>query len=391
MTGGYRLVEVRTRWEREAFLELPWRIYRDDPNWIPHLRQDIEHVFDRRKNGAFRHGDAVRWILLDAGGKVVGRVAAFVDERAADRYPQRSGGMGFFECIHDQEAANLLFGACKQWLEQRGMEAMNGPINFGERTAYWGLLVENFTSPPTYQLNYNPPYYKELFEQYGFRPYYYQYVYRKLLRGKAPEVLDRKSEELRRDPRFAVRSVRGMSNREIAEGFRKVFNAAWAHREGVRPLESRQALAIVKALAPIADPDIAMFAWYDSEPIGFYFNIPEPNQIFKHVHGNLNLIGKAKFLWHKWRRTSRIMYGLVFGVVPAWHGRGVEGALIKFVETDILPLNRYDDLIMLWVGDFNPKMIKICERLEATRYRTLATYRIIFDPSIPFQRSPIED
>ncbi len=390
MSLGWQLVEVKTRGDRRAFLELPGSIYRNDPNWIPHLEQDVENVFDRRKNAAFRHGDAVRWILRDEKGTVVGRVAAFVDERTADKYPQRSGGLGFFECIDDQGAANLLFDACKAWLEARGMEAMNGPINFGERVAFWGLLVDNFTSPPTYQLNYNPPYYRGLFERYGFQVYYYQYVYRKALRGRAPEVFDKKSEALRQDPRFAVRSVRGMSHRTIADHFRIVFNAAWARREGTKPLDFPRAYRIIKSLAPISDPDIAMFAYYDRKPIGCYFNIPEPNGIFRYVHGNLDLAGKLKFLWHKWRRSSRTMYGLVFGVVPEWQGKGVEGAMIKFVETDILPLRRYDDLIMLWVGDFNPKMIKTCERLGATRHRTLATYRIIFDPDVPFHRAAIE-
>ncbi len=386
----YQLVEVTSRADHRAFLQLPWSIYRHDPNWIPHLKQDIERVFDRKKNPAFSHGDAVRWILRDRSGTVVGRVAAFVDERAADKYPQRSGGMGFFECIDDQDAANRLFDACRRWLEDRGMEAMNGPINFGERVAFWGLLVENFTSPPTYQLNYNPPYYKTLFERYGFKVYYYQYVYRKLLQGGAPEALDQKSLALRRDPKFSVRSVRGMPHKDIATHFRTVYNAAWANRQGVKPMTFDQAYKVIKSLAPVSDPDIAMFAWYDGEPVGLYFNIPEPNGYFKYVHGNLNLVGKVKFLYHRWRRSSRTMYGLVFGVVPEWHGKGVEGALIKFVETDILPLKRYDDLIMVWVGDFNLKMIKTVEHLRPTRHRTLATYRLIFDPSVPFGRHPME-
>ncbi len=267
---------------------------------------------------------------------------------------------------------------------------MNGPINFGERVAFWGLLVENFTAPPTYQLNYNPPYYKDLFERYGFQVYYYQYVYRKLLQGGAPEVLDKKSAALRQDPRFRVRSVRGMSHKGIARHFRTVYNAAWASRQGVKPMTFDQAYGVVKALAPVSDPDIAMFAWYDDEPIGVYFNIPEPNGYFKYVNGNLNLWGKLKFLYHRWRRSSRTMYGLVFGVVPAWHAKGVEGAMIKFVETDILPLKRYDDLIMVWVGDFNRKMVKTVEHLRPIRHRTLATYRLIFDPSVPFERHPME-
>lgn len=387
--GDLELAEVRTLRDRRDFLEVPWTVYRDDPNWIPHLRQDIEKVFDRGRNRAFNHGEATRWVLRKAG-RPVGRVAAFVDERTARTFKQPTGGLGFFECLEEREAAFMLFDACRTWLEERGMEAMDGPINFGERFAFWGLLVENFTDPPTYQLSYNPPYYRTLFEEYGFQVYYYQYVYRRRFKGPAPEVFQRKSEELRSDPRFRIRTVRGMSDEKVARDFLEVYNDAWAGRDGLRPLTFEKAMRVIKSLKPVYDPDVVIFVYYDERPIAFYVNIPELNEIFRYVNGNLNIWGKIKFLYHKWRRTARTLQGLVFGVVKDFQGKGVEGAMIVFAATDLAPLNRYDDTILIWVGDFNLKMVKVCENLESTRYRTLATYRKLFDENAAFERAPME-
>lgn len=146
------------------WMRLPWSIYRNDPNWIPHLRQDIEKVFDPKRNKLFKGGTAQRWVLYDDAGAAVGRVAAFVNPKTARTEERPTGGMGFFECINDRAAATLLLDAARDWLSAQGMEAMDGPINFGEKNMYWGLLIDNFTDPPIYGVNYNPPYYRDLLE-----------------------------------------------------------------------------------------------------------------------------------------------------------------------------------------------------------------------------------
>lgn len=163
--------EVKTDADRKQFLELPVAIYKNDPNWIRPLDKDIEEVFDPAKNKFFRKGECSRWILKDDAGKNIGRIAAFVNSQYKNEQP--TGGIGFFECINDQSAANFMFDHCRQWLQERGMEAMDGPINFGERDKWWGLQVEGF-QPPLYGMNYNPEYYKSLFYNYGFNVYYEQ-------------------------------------------------------------------------------------------------------------------------------------------------------------------------------------------------------------------------
>lgn len=165
-----RLIEVRDKQSVKEFVDIARIIYEDDENWVCPLDSDIESVFDPEQNSFFKHGMAIRWVLKDDSGKLIGRIAAFIDYKTIDENEQPTGGCGFFECIDDHIAANILFGAAKEWLEAEGMEAMDGPINFGETDKFWGLLVEGFTQP-SYHISYNPKYYKNLFEKYGFKTY----------------------------------------------------------------------------------------------------------------------------------------------------------------------------------------------------------------------------
>ncbi len=120
-------------------MRFPKSSIRDEGTWVCPLDKEIESIFDPKKNVYFKHGEATRWILKDDQGELNGRVAAFIDHNTAQKHDQPTGGMGFFECINDQEAANLLFDTAREWLKERGMEAMDGPINFGETDKYWGL------------------------------------------------------------------------------------------------------------------------------------------------------------------------------------------------------------------------------------------------------------
>src|SRR5699024_7027135 len=140
------IIEVKDKRTQKEFLQLPVRLYKNDKNWIRPLDKDIEKVFDPEENKFFQHGECTRWILMK-NGEVIGRVAAFIDRKTAFTFEQPTGGMGFFECIDDQEAAFKLFDTCKTWLEERDMEAMDGPINFGDRLNWWGLLVNGFYEP----------------------------------------------------------------------------------------------------------------------------------------------------------------------------------------------------------------------------------------------------
>lgn len=391
-----KIVEADSGAALHDWMRLPWRIYARDRNWVPHLKQDVERVFDPASNKLLQArpervaGTIKRWVVYGDAGAACGRIAAFVNPKTAWTDKQQpTGGCGFFECINDQKVANLLFDTARDWLRAQGMEAMDGPVNLGERNMFWGLLIENFTDPPIYGTNYNPPYYVQLFENYGFQIYFKQlFFWRDALEAPQP-IFVRKYNQLKDDPEFEVRDARGMSLEQLAEDFRTVLNGAWVGHENFKPMPKEVALKTIKTMKPVMDPRIIVFVYYRKKPIAFYINLPELNEIFRYVDGNLNAWGKVKFLWHKWRGTAKTMTGIVFGVVKEWQGKGVEGAMIVFMGEWLQRTKRYTETVLTWIGDFNPKMLKVCENLGASNYRTLATYRYLFDRDKPFERHPI--
>jgi hypothetical protein len=384
-----RAVPVVDKSSVEIFHSVPKGIYKDDPNYIPHVKQDIEKIFDPSKNKLFKDGKAERWVFYNEEGKLVGRVAAFINPKTAHTEDQPTGGIGFFECINDQESANFIFDHSKKWLEENGMEAMDGPVNFGERNQFWGCLTKNFTDPNSYAMNYNPPYYPELFENYGFQTYFEQYLYKRPVQLPVQEIFIRKLERLMKIQEVTCGNIEGVPLDKVARDFLEVYNGAWGGHDNFKPMKLEAAQKIVKSLKPILDRRIVIFAYHKERPIAFFVNIPELNEIFKYIDGDLNWIGKLKFLYHKWKGTPRTMVGIVFGVVKEWHGKGVEGAMIHWSGEYLKKKPIYDEIVMQWIGDFNPKMLKVCENLGATRYREMKTYRYLFDRNKPFQRCPV--
>ncbi len=381
--------EVTTPQITKEWLLLPYAIYANDPNWIAPIQQEIEQLFTPGKNKLYKNGNAKRWLLRDDQHRPIGRIAAFHHQKYAGAQTQPTGGIGFFECIEHSDAARMLLQTACDWLITEGMKAVDGPINFGEKEAYWGLLVENFKDMSSFRMNYNPPYYQKFFEQFGFQTYYEQLCYQRSMLIPVQEVFVRKNEILNRDSSYSVRNCRGRNLRQIAHDFVTVYNAAWAGLSGFHPMKPEQALKIVQAMKPVMDKDILIFAYHHQRPIGFYINLPEVNEFMRHVNGNLNLWGIIKFLYYRTFAKRQTMVGLVFGVDQEYQGKGVEAAMIKFCEEQVVTLNRYQQTILTWVGDFNPKMIHVVENLGATPYRKLITYRKMLDPGLTFQRHPI--
>lgn len=380
-----QIIEVKDNKTIKKFLNLPYKIYQNDKNWIPHLKQDIEKIFNPEQNKAHVNGKIIRWILKD-NNQTIGRVAAFIN------YEELSnGGIGFFECINNQKAANKLFDTSKDWLAQQGAELMDGSINFGEKNMFWGVLTENFTDPNSYSMNYNPAYYNELFKAYGFKIYYNQLMYKRDIETPVRDVFLRKYNRITEDANYKIENVKGLSLNQIADNFKTVYNAAWGGHDGFNDMHEKTARKIMSTLKPIYDPEIMIFVYYKNKPIAFYINIPELNEIFKYVNGNLNWLGKLKFLYHKWKKTPKTMVGIVFGVDKAFQSKGVEGAMIKWSQLNITGKTQYNRTVLTWIGDFNPKMLKVCDNLGAEVFRKYATYRFLFDREKPFTRCPIID
>jgi hypothetical protein len=385
-----KIIEVTTPQQAREFLLLPVKLYKNEPAWIRPLDQDIESVFDPEKNKAFRHGTCTRWILQNKEGETIGRVAAFVNEKIVHKgNDQPTGGMGFFECINNQDAAFLLFDQCKAWLQAKGMEAMDGPVNFGSRDRWWGLLIEGFDREPNYQCNYNFPYYKDFFEAYGFQVYFYQFTYARSIQGPLHPRLSEKAEIARKDPDYDFRYLRKSEFEKLPEYLMTVYNRAWANRSENPELTMAQAKVLVKQMKPIMDEKLLYFGFYKGEPVSFFLSLPEINQIFKYVNGKLDWLGKLKFIWHTFRRTNKKAFGILFGVVPEHQGKGLDGAMIINARDVLQPNARYEQYELNWIGDFNPKMILVVEQVGAELSKRHATYRKLFDETKPFRRAPI--
>jgi hypothetical protein len=384
-----QLIEVTGKGTAREFIEVNVLINKTDPKYIRPLDKDINEVFDPKKNKTFRHGEVIRWILKDENGKLIGRIAAFTNKKyknKGDDVPV--GGIGFFDCINDQTAADMLFDVAKHWLIQKGMQAMDGPINFGERDRWWGLLVEGF-EPPVYCLNYNPSYYKELFENYGFKNFFNQYCYAMKVTEKLQEKFYARHALISEDPDFAALHIQKSQLEKFAKDFTVVYNKAWSKHGGIKELSLPIVMKLFQSMKPIMDEKICWFVYYKDEPIGIWINLPDLNQWFKYLNGKFDLIHKLKFLWIKKTKRCKKFTGLVFGIVPEFQGKGVDAYLIVEGAKIIQGQHLYDDYEMQWIGEFNPKMINVSESLGTYQSRKLTTYRYLFDRTKEFKRHPV--
>ncbi|MFZ1370453.1 MAG: hypothetical protein WAR78_08720, partial [Ferruginibacter sp.] len=323
-----QIIPVTDNITAREFIQTSVVLLKNDPNWVRPLDKDINEVFDKTRNKAFRFGEITRWILKDESGNLIGRIAAFINKKyksKGDDVPV--GGIGFFECINNQDAANLLFDNAKQWLIQKGMEAMDGPINFGERDRWWGLITKGFT-PPLYCMNYNPPYYVMLFENYGFKLFYNQVCFALEAQKQISQKTRDRHKVLDADPDISCETIKKNNLEKYANDFVEVYNKAWAGHGGLKQMNKDQVLLMFKTMKPVMDESITYFAYHKGTAIGMFINLPDINQYFKHMNGKFGLLQKLEFLWRQKFRPARKFVGLVFGIVPEWQGKGIDSYII---------------------------------------------------------------
>jgi hypothetical protein len=383
------LVEVTNESSMQAFLDLPARLHGHHAAYIRPLDKDVLQVFDAGKNKYLKEGKAIRWLLQDESGTFIGRIAAFVYPRYKNKGDtQPTGCIGFFDCIHLQQAANILFDAARTWLAAEGMEAMDGPVNLGERDKFWGLVLEG-NQPPLYGMHFHPPYYKELFESYGFQVFFYQNCYFRKVQGRLDDKFYEMHEKLAKRGGFSAEMVKKNNLEKYAHDFVTVYNSAWASHEGNKEMSYETALKIFKAMKPVLDERIAWFAYYKGEPVGMYINLPDLNEVFGKFNGKFGLWQKLQFVWFKLTGNFTKMVGIIFGIVPRFHGFGVDYYMIVEAAKVIQNQTRYQTTELQWQGDFNPKINNISKHLGFEISRRLATYRFLFDRNKPFERHPI--
>jgi len=387
----YRIIEVSDAATIREFHEFPAWLYRNEHKWSRPLDASVDEIFDLKHNKHLHNGNIIRWIAKDSSGLCVGRIAAFYTEDSFSQFDQPTGGIGFFDAVNDHEVAGLLFDTAREWLKEHHLQAMDGPVNPGMRDAFWGCLVDGFHEP-VYNMPYNFPYYQELFEAYGFKNYFNQYTYQRTFEDVTDlhPVVFRTAKRILASPDYQFRLLE-KGNRQFAIDFRIIYNKAWSKFTGTKDITDQEALTLLKSMEPILDERLVIFGYYKGEPIAFFIMMPDIGQITKKFNGKFNWYNKLCFFWDLkvMHRVDRVI-GRIFGVIPEFQNKGVEGALILFFQEEILkPSFKYKTFELNWIGDFNPVMMKVAEFIGGSVYKTHVTYRFLFDREAEFKRAPL--
>jgi hypothetical protein len=381
-----KVVRIDSSRTEKTFLDFPRKLYRNDPNHVILFDSEIKKAFNRKVNPYFNHGDAVRWIVVNEKNQTLGRIAAFYDRDKDEADYVKSGGCGFFESVDDQQVAFLLFNTAKAWLSENGYEAITGPINFGENDTNWGCLVDGFL-PPSIGMTYNLPYYRQLFENYGFKLYYRQLSFQLELEKPFPERFWKIAEWINNRKGYSYQHFDPKNAKKFVDDTVSIYNDAWRPlREDYTPMNPESLYDELRKVKAIMDPEFIWFAYFDNKPIAFFMFLPDANQIFRHLNGKLHLINKLRFLNFKRKKTITRARGTAAGVIPKFQNSGVESGIFWQMKQVMEKRPHYKLFELSWVGDFNPKMISLYQATGAQHIKTHHTYRYLFDREMPFQR-----
>jgi hypothetical protein len=387
-----KIVEVVTQDDRYEFLNLPKSLYKGDPNWICPLDTMVESIFNPAANHTFKNGKAIRWILKNEKGVTTGRIGAFIDNVRSKAQSQPTGGIGFFEVIEEREAAWLLFDTAKEWLAGHGMEAMDGPVNFGENDNFWGLLVDGFMQQ-AFGMPYNKKYYREFFESYGFRNYFEQYSYHRAVRGEGnkivnfPDRIMKIAEWLSKRPGYSFRHFEFSKKEKYIADICEIYNSTWTYlKEDFTPLDQEILQESLFKARQVIDEELIWFAYYNDKPIGFFVLLPDLNQILRHFNGRIELFNRVRFLYYLYTREMKRMRAVVGGVMHSHQNTGVESVIFYQLYQVFIRKPWLKELELSWVGDYNPKMLAIYDALGAQRAKTHVTYRYLINNKLRFVR-----
>ena len=383
-----KLIEVKNTRDKRLFIKISRNFYKDDPNFVCPPDMLIESIFDPKKNVYAREGDFCRWYMVDEKGNLTGRVAAFINPRKAYGFQQPTGGMGFFECVDDQDAANMLFDRCRDWLMERGMLAMDGPVNFGENENYWGLLVDGFIQPAV-GMAYNKPYYQKLFENYGFKLYFEQVTNHLNLTKPFPERFWKIADWVRQKPGYRFVHATFANLDKYIDDLREIYEEAWENHENFVPMDIEDLRKKVREARSYLIEDFIWFAYNENEPIAFLVMYPDINQVLKYFNGKMHLLNKMRFAYLIKKRIITRARIVVMGVKPKYQRYGIESGIFWHMDKMMKKYPEYTELELSWVGDFNPKMRALHENVGATFGKRHITYRKVFKGELDCQRSKI--
>lgn len=382
-----KIEEVINGLSEREFINFPKVHYASDPNWVCPLDDDIRALFNPDLNLLLKKGGkAMRWLLKNEEDEVCGRISAFFADPENQTGEMTTSGIGHFECINDQMAANLLFDTAVKWLKDHGLQAVDAPVNFGENNNDWGLLVKGFTQP-VFGMNYHYPYYRKLFEDYGFQLYFRQYSYLLDMTKNLPERFWKIAEWVNNKPGYSFQHFKWENAEKFLNDVVTIYNQAWSQfKEDFTPMKLDELKTSMQKARPMVDPEMIWFAYFEGRPIAFFIMFPDINQILIKFNGKLNWWNKLRFLYYKKIKAMSRARAQVAGVVPDYQNSGVESAIFYQLKNIMEKKPHYTEVDLSWVGDFNPKMRAIYEAVGAKHEKTHHTYRLMLDKNIPFNR-----
>jgi GNAT superfamily N-acetyltransferase len=373
--GKIEVTAVSSKSDRDAFIKLPWKIYANDPVWVPPLVIERKEFLDREKHPFFEHGKA-EFFLARCDGEVVGRIAASDDPKYNELHGSNVGCFGMFESIEDSEVASALFEAAAKWLRNLGRDEIMGPIDYS--TNYLcGLLVDGFQHPPMLLTSHNPPYYSRLIEGWGFQKTMDFFAWWFAEPANAAARLRKLAGALKKRPEKV--SPRQINLRDIggeAGRIRSIYNQAWSRNWGFVPFSEKEFAYMTKEMKPLLLPDLVWLAEIGGEPVGFILCVPDINVALKKINGRLTTfglpIGLAKLLYHKNRiKTVRLV---ALGVVPKYRRHGIaEMLVLQIIENAMLKRGFIGECSLILEN--NVMMNRFLEAIGAEKYKTYRIYR----------------
>lgn len=361
---------VLTAKELREFIMLPFRLYKDDPNWVAPLIGEQKKFFNPQKNPYYKHSEVLLYIAI-RDGRTVGRISAQTNVEHNKEHHDNIGFFGFFECEDDQETANALFDAALEWNRYRGKTAMRGPMNFSVNQEC-GLLIDGFDTPPMVMMRHDLPYYQKLYENHGLVKVMDLYAFL-AERTEMPPRVAKAAELIAKRSNVSIRSLSKNKKqlRKDIETVFQIYTKAWEYNWGNVPMTEAEFEAIVDELLPIADPDLVFIAEIDGKPAGFSLGMPNYNEVLQVMHGRINPITLVKAYFAKKKITSARV--ITMGVIKEFQGRGIDTLFYYHQYKNGLPKHFYRGEFS-WVLENNTMMIRVAEMLGARIYKTYRLY-----------------
>jgi len=384
---GLDVRPVASKRDLTTFIKLPWRLYRNDPNWVPPLVYERRQFLDRKKNPWFEHGEAQEFLAW-RDGHAVGRITAQVD-RIFNEFQDNAWGLfGFFECEDDPEAAGALLDAAEGWLKARGRDRMVGPADFTMNDEC-GVLVEGFERPPIILTNWTKPYYPALLERTGMAKAMDTLMWELNVseRDKVHQAIWDVADRVESKHGITVRPMRKKNLASEIDRFLEVYNAAWEKNWGFSPLTENEVRHYAKTLKPFLDEHWAFIAEKDGETVGAALTIPDYNQVLKRMNGRLLPFGWAKFLWYK-RKIDRVRV-FALGVKREWQHTGTAARFyqLHFDSAEVTPQKGGE---MGWILETNTSMNRAMEGMGGKVVRRYRLYERVFEETGDDDSSVVE-